>query len=133
MSWKINKRLIRKHVLDFGTVHFYENFIIVEVKEGVILNFEKAAQMFMLGKEYYGKKTPFVYISNRIHSYSFEPTSHFKSSELFPNLKGVAVVTYSPINSNVAELEQSFLKKPSAIFHSLEEAIIWAEQLIIPD
>ncbi|PKV52290.1 hypothetical protein ATE84_4401 [Aquimarina sp. MAR_2010_214] len=133
MRWEINRKLIQKYELDIGSVYFYENYVVTEIKEGFVLNFEKAAQLFTLGKEYYGNKIPFVYISNRIHSYSFEPTAHFKSKELFPNLKGVAVVIYSPINNQIAELEQTFLNKPSHIFNNLEEAIKWTEQLIIPD
>lgn len=133
MSPKINKQLIQKHELDIGDVYFYENYIITEIKEGVVVNFEKAAELLRLGKEYYGNKIPFVYISNRVHSYSFEPTTHFKSTELFPNLKGYAVVTYNAINNKIAELEQAFLNKPANIFHSLDEAIAWAEKLIIRD
>ncbi len=133
MSQKINKQLIQKHELDIGVVYFYKNYVVTEIKEGIILNFQKASELFRLGKEYYGNKIPFVYISNRIHSYSFEPTAHFKSTEMFPNLKGYAVVSYNAINNEIAEMEQAFLNKPVNIFSSLDEAIVWVEQLIIPD
>ncbi|TPN84725.1 hypothetical protein [Aquimarina algicola] len=133
MGKNTNDTLLQKHELDIGTVYFYNNYVIVEIKKGIVLNFEKAAPLFMLGKQYYGNKTPFVYISNRINSYSFEPTSHFKSAELFPNLKGVAVVTYNAVNENVARLEQAFLDKPAQIFHSLDEAIEWVNEIIISD
>lgn len=133
MHWQINKKLIKKYELDIGTVYFYENYVVSEIKKGIVLNFEKATQLLLLGKEYYGNKVPFVYISNRIHSYSFEPTSHYKSTELFPNLIGFAVVSYDPIGTEVAKLEQVFLNKPTRIFSSLDEAIEWVAQLIIPD
>lgn len=130
---KINEKLIKKSEIDIGVVYFYKNYVITEINRGVILNFDKAAKLFQLGIEYYGTKVPFVYISNRIHSYSFEPTSHFKSTELFPNLKGYGVVIYDHLNSEVAKLEQAFINKPTAIFHNLEEAVLWAEELIIID
>ncbi len=130
MTSKINKKLIKKYILDIGTIYFYENFVVTEIKEEITLTFEKAAPIFKLGKEYYGNKTPFVYISNRIHQYSFEPTAHYKSTKLFPNLKGYAVVTYGKISSEIANLEQSFLNVPTQIFHNLEEAIEWVDQLI---
>ncbi|MDY8134069.1 hypothetical protein [Aquimarina sp. 2201CG5-10] len=133
MIRRINRKLIKKYDLDIGSAYFYENFVVTEIKEGIVINFEKAAKLFQLGKQYYGNKTPFVYISNRIHSYSFEPTAHFKSTELFPNLKGVAVVTYDPVKNKIAELEQAFINKPTSIFYNLEEAIDWVEQLISPD
>ncbi|WP_103864999.1 STAS/SEC14 domain-containing protein [Aquimarina sp. I32.4] len=133
MQWKINKSLIKKYDLDIGTVYFYQNYVVTEIKEGMLLNYEKAGQLLLLGKEYYGNNVPFVYISNRIHSYSFEPTDHFKSTELFPNLKGYAVITHNVIGNKIAELEQAFLNTPTQIFDSLEEAIIWVEQLISHD
>ncbi len=133
MTREINKKLIKKHVLDIGSVYFYENFVVTEVKEGIVFNFEKAAELFRLGKHYYGNKTPFVYISNRINSYSFEPTAHIKSKELFPNLKGVAVVIHNPVSNKIAELEKAFLSKPTEIFYNLESAIDWVEKLIVLD
>ncbi|MEW7292665.1 hypothetical protein [Aquimarina sp. 2304DJ70-9] len=133
MTREINKKLIKKHVLDIGSVYFYENFVVTEINEGIVFNFEKATKLFQLGKHYYGNKTPFVYISNRINSYSFEPTAHMKSKELFPNLKGVAVVIHNPVSHKVAELEKAFLSKPSEIFYTLENAIEWVEKLILPD
>ncbi len=133
MYTKNNKQLIKKYELDIGSAYFYKNYVVTEIKEGIILNFEKAAALFQLGKEHYGNKTPFVYISNRINSYSFEPTAHYKSTDLFPNLLGFAVVTYDLLNKEVAELEQVFLNKPTQIFHTLDDAIAWVEQLIIRD
>lgn len=133
MSQKINEQLIQKYKLDIRVVYFYKNYVVTEIKEGIILNFQKASELFILGKEYYGNKIPFVYTSNRIHSYSFESTAHFKSTKMFPNLKGDAVVTYNTISNEIAEMELAFLNKPVNIFNSLDEAIVWVEQLIISD
>lgn len=133
MISKVNKELIAEHLLDIGTLYFYKNFVVTEIKEGMTLSFEKALPMFLLAKKYYGNKTPFVYISNRIYSYSFEPTAHYKSTKLFPNLVGFAVVSYGTISNKVAHLEQAFLNVPTEIFHNLEDAIEWVDQLIIKD
>jgi len=133
MSYKTNKKLIKKYILDIGTFFFYENFIISEINEGISMNFDKATKLFSIGKKHYGNHIPFVYISNRINSYSFEPTSHFKSVELFSNLKGFAVVTYDPINSKIAGLEQAFINVPTKLFDNVDDAINWVNELIIPD
>ena len=130
---KIKDKLIKKIEIDIGIVYFYKNYVVTEINEGIVVNFEKAAKLLQLGIEYYGSKTPFVYISNRINSYSFEPTAHFKSTEMFPNLKGFGVVIYNKLNSDVAKMEQAFINKPTNIFYSLEEAIEWAEELIVID
>ncbi|NNE76976.1 MAG: hypothetical protein HKN31_07875 [Pricia sp.] len=119
--------------MDVGTFYFYKNFMVAEIKEGIALTIENATEMLQLAKEYFGNKTPFVYITNRIKSYSFNPTDHFKTVAMFPNLKGYATVTYDDINHEIAELEQSFMLRPSKNFRSLEEAIAWVDELIIQD
>ena len=128
-----NKDFIRKHELDIGSFYFYKNFLVSEMNEGASLNYDKATKLFLLAKEYYGNNIPFVYISNRKNSYSFEPTTHFKSAKLFPNLKGYGVVSYDSINNKIASLEQSFLNVPTKIFDNLEEAKLWIRELILHD
>lgn len=95
--------------------------------------YENATEMLNLAKEYFGNKTPFIYITNRINSYSFHPTVHFKTVALFPNLIGYATVTYDEINHKIAQLEESFMNRPAKNFRTLEDAIAWAEQLIVRD
>ncbi|AXT53332.1 hypothetical protein D1818_21805 [Aquimarina sp. BL5] len=124
---------IRKHVLDIGSFFFYKNFMVSEMNEGASLNYDKATKLFLLTKEYYGTNIPFVYITNRKNSYSFEPTTHFKSAKLFPNLKGYGVVTYNSINNKIATLEQSFLNVPTRIFENLDDAKLWADKLMLHD
>ena len=133
MASKINKTLIRRHDLEIGSIYFYENFVVVEIKEGIALDFDNATEMLKLAKIYYGNTTPFVYITNRKNSYSFNPTAHFKTAPLFPNLKGYAVVSYDLINRDIAEMEKTFLNAPVKIFDNLDSAIDWVAELIIPD
>lgn len=133
MSSKINKTLIRKHDLNIGSFYYYENYMVAEIVEGIAFAFENATEMLKLTKTYYGNSTPFVYITNRKNSYSFNPTAHFKTAKMFPNLKGYAVVSYDAINRDIAEMERSFLNAPMRIFDSLDEAIDWVEKLIVLD
>lgn len=128
-----NKGLIKKHDLAVGTFYFYENYIVAEVKEGIAFTLENAAEMLELAKTYYGNITPFAYISNRINSYSFNPTAHFKTVAMFPNFQGYATVTYDDVNHDIAHLEQSFMNRPTQNFRSLEDAIAWVEELIVKD
>jgi len=90
---KIHKKCIGTHQLDIGLFYFYENFVIGEVKEGQNIDFECAKGLYELVERYYKNTIPYVYISNRIHSYSFKPTGHYKSSGLFTNLKGYGIIT----------------------------------------
>ncbi|MFD2188576.1 hypothetical protein [Aquimarina celericrescens] len=83
MSAKINRKLIQKHQIDIGMFYFYENFIVAEIKENVILNFESGRELFQLASEYYKGILPYIYISNRINSYSINPTEHYKLENIF--------------------------------------------------
>ncbi len=126
--------MIGKHEINIGSIYFFDNYIISEVKEGATITFEGTQELYALTKKYYGNKTPFVYISNRINSYSFEPTAHIKSKPLFPNLKGIGVVIYDPLKNEIAQLEKRFLDHvESHIFYNLEEAIEWAKKIITMD
>jgi len=133
MSAKINKELLEKHELAVGTISFYKNYMIVEAKEGIAFSYENATELLELCKAYYSNTTPFVYISNRVNSYSFNPTSHFKTAPMFPNLKGYAVVVYDAMSYDIAKMEQTFLNAPVQIFQGLEEAIAWVAELIVMD
>ena len=128
-----DETLIKKHELEVGTFHFFKNYMIAEVKEGIAFSIENATEMLQLAKEYYGNTTPFVYITNRVNSYSFNPTHHFKTVAMFPNLKGYATVTYDSINNEIAKMEEAFMLKPSRNFTNLEQAIGWAKELIPKD
>ncbi|MHA7058171.1 hypothetical protein ACWGOQ_0013195 [Aquimarina sp. M1] len=127
------RKLVRKHILDIGSFYFYDHFLIAEMSDGVSVDYDKATKMFLLAKEYYGNNIPFVYITNRVNSYSFKPTAHFKSTKLFPNLRGYGVVTYDAINNKIASLEQSFLNVPTKVFDNLEDAVRWVDELILHD
>ena len=52
---------------------------------------------------------------------------------MFPNLKGFATVTYDSINSEIAEMESSFVNIPNKNFDTLQAAIAWVEELILID
>lgn len=133
MAPQLDRKLLKRHDLDVGTFFFYKNFMVSEFKEGIAVTIDNAREMLHLAKIYYGNKTPVVYITNRVNSYSFNPTDHFKTAQMFPNLKGYATVTYDAINHDIASLEQSFLNVPTQVFHSLEDAINWVEELIVMD
>jgi hypothetical protein len=133
MASKINRTLVKKYHLEVGAFYFYENFLVSEVNAGVAFTLENAKEMLELAKMHFGKKIPFVYIANRKNSYSFNPTAHFKTAAMFPNLKGYGVVIYDSMNLEIAQMEQSFFNKPVNIFKSLEDAINWVDELIMMD
>jgi len=133
MTEKIEKKLKKKITLDkIGSFYFYDNFIVSEINEGVIIDLDIILQFtFKHTKKYFPPNVPFVFISNRINSYSLNPTIHYETAKVLKNTKGYAVVAYDDINKKVAKLEMAFLKIPTKIFNSLDDAIKWVDELTI--
>ncbi|WP_459211221.1 hypothetical protein [Aquimarina rhabdastrellae] len=129
-STTINKKLLEYLCLDFGSFYFYEDCVIGEMNRGSIVDFEKLHPIFKAALLHYKEDISFVYISNRIHSYSVVPTSHFQLRGLFPNLKGYAIVSYNDKTTKIADLERTFFNRPMDVFSNLKDAISWSDQLL---
>lgn len=126
----IKQQPIAEHKLDLGRFVFYKNISISEVSEGTHVTFEKVADMLQIAQSVYGNDVPFVYISNRIHSYSIDPLGYYEAIKLFPNLKAYAIVSQNNRRRTLAVLEKLFMKKPIRVFDDLEKAYEWAERII---
>ncbi len=122
--------LIAKLELDIGTFIFYPNLVISEMSEGVTVTFDNLLPVLLKGLECYKVDTPLIYLSDRINSYSFDPTLHLEAKAIFSNLKGYGVIVYDEMNLRIAELEQQFTDCPVTIFYSLEEARKWAKEVL---
>ncbi|GAB5473467.1 MAG: hypothetical protein Mars2KO_15660 [Maribacter sp.] len=126
----LKQQPVAEHKLDLGRFVFYKNISISEVSEGTHVTFEKVADMLRIAENVYGNDTPFVYISNRIHSYSIDPLGYYEAIKLFPNLKAYAIVSQNNRRRTLAVLEKLFMKKPIRVFDDLEKAYEWAAQII---
>lgn len=118
--------LMKKQIeLDFGKVQIYDNFLVAELNEGILLDVENNRTLLAIGySEFRGN--PYGYISNRVYSYAVDPLVYRESAE-FPSLKAIAVVSPSLIGRKSAEVERNFYKEKGtfAIFESFEEAYSW--------
>ena len=119
-----------EYKVDLGRFVFYQNISIAEVREGTHVTYEKVANMLQYAEDVYGNDIPFVYISNRIHSYSIDPLGYYEAIKLFPNLKAYAIVSQNDRRRMLAVLEKLFIKKPIRVFDDMEKAFEWAEQII---
>ncbi len=125
----VNKSFIEKYEIEIGTFYFYKNFVVGEVDSGADLNFESGKELYDLLEIHFKNTIPYVYISNRINSYSFKPTRLYNVDKNFPNLKGYGIVIYDPTNKTIAQLEETFTDMPTQIFDNLEDAICWAKRI----
>ncbi|MAB49598.1 MAG: hypothetical protein CMC05_13315 [Flavobacteriaceae bacterium] len=113
--------------LKFCTLSFYDRYVIAEINEGVHLDHQHNEALIEITENHYSK--PFVYITNRINSYSVDPNVYPRTTRV-KNLAGFAVVSRVHMAKLNAQIEQMFFSKPFEIFSDLEDAINWAKDLI---
>jgi hypothetical protein len=110
---------------DIGVVYFYGNIIVFEANEGVVMSYKTGFSVLVKGLNYLGANS-WVYISNRVNSYSIKPIDYKYLNEV-PTLAAIGVVNYTEVGHTNAELEAKFCKKPFQMFHNLTEAVIWGK------
>lgn len=120
------KEAIFKQILEteIGTIYFYEGIVIVEAKEGITISYKTGFSTLVKGLQITGLK-PFVYISNRLNSYSVDPND-YKYLNKIPSLKGIGIVSRLESARQNAILEKAFSKKDLEIFEDINDAYEWA-------
>lgn len=114
--------------LGFSQVEIHEDYLKNTIQKGFIVTPEHNDLLVEFVQKHY-KNQPFVYISNRIHSYSVDPTVYLRTSKI-ENLVGMAVVSKNPLQQKLTELENTFFKKELKYFKSLDEAISWKNKIL---
>ncbi len=113
---------------EIGTVRFYGNIVVFEAVEGIVVSHKNGFSVLLKSLQILGTK-PWVYISNRINSYSIKPID-YKYLNKIPSLKAVAVVNYNEMGFSNAQLEAKFCKKPFQVFINLNDAVVWARNYL---
>ena len=113
-------------IYDFCEIEVFDNYIIVVMFEGIILTPDKNDVLLSIATKYY-KDSYFGYITNRIHSYSVDPSIYLETSKI-ENLISFAIVSSKQINISNSQIEKLFFKKPFKHFKELKEAIDWTEK-----
>ena len=113
---------------DFCLVPLYENYLIAHINEGFHVLSEHNKVLLELAQSYY-KNRSFVYITERINSYSVDPQIYFQTSKI-QNLVGIAVVSKKYMAKSNADVEKMFFSKPFETFKDIEEAKDWANALV---
>lgn len=114
--------------LEFCKIRFFEDYVICNVNEGITLCTEKSNEITVFILNHFQNK-PFVYITERIHSYSVDPSIYIRSSKV-ETLKGFAVVAFNHFAATSADYEKYFLKKPFEIFNDTSAAVRWAKNIL---
>lgn len=106
-----------------GNFTVSDDFVISMFNEGIHITLPQVKDLFELAKSHFGDR-PFVYISYRVNSYSFNPFI-FKEINSFPNLKAMAVVSDKRIYKVASLFEKTFCAKEMKQFEKLDEAMAW--------
>lgn len=114
------------YILPFGTFHFYENFIVAQVKDGISFNVEMVDTILELVNNHYGTKQNVGYISHRIHSYNVDKKVWIKMLK-----EGSRFSSYATVHAEKEPLWNRFLKfKKKNIEHSKFNSILDAASWI---
>ncbi|MDN3724044.1 hypothetical protein QRD02_06590 [Aequorivita sp. SDUM287046] len=112
-----------------GLVYFFNDLVVFEAHEGVIVSYKTAFSVLEEGINYLGEKN-WSFVSNRVNSYSIKPMD-YKYLHNISSLKSVAVVYYNEIAKSNAIMESKFCKKPFKVFDNLLEAAVWGKGFLI--
>ncbi len=122
----LNNVLEDVYILKTGTYYFFEDFIISEINEGLLFDWEMAQELINLAENHYGKNNKVAYISNRIHSYSLVPQDWLKFFKARNSISAFAVVSYNEKEKSDILIERLFFKSKIKKFFDLNEAVTWA-------
>ena len=114
--------------LDFCKMTIHDNYMVVVMNEGINITPNHNNVLLEITENYFLGK-PFVYITNRINSYSVDPKIYFETAKI-ENLVGFAVVSNDYKAKTNAEVEKLFFTKPFKIFSKLSEAAAWADNFV---
>ncbi|MAN59849.1 MAG: hypothetical protein CMC08_08455 [Flavobacteriaceae bacterium] len=114
--------------LEFANLELYENYVVATIDEGMLIDTFEKLQLYEIFDQFY-RNRPFVYISNRKHDYTVNPTSYLGSEE-YDQLRGMAVICYSESSYQNALFEKVFYKRPFQVFYSFPECQNWIDELL---
>lgn len=111
----------------FGDFYLFENFVIGEIKEDIVFNWEDHAKQVAeeIANLYEDNGKNIVYISNRVYRYSVIPSDWLRFFKYSYFLKGYAIVS----RGKGSALERLFMKGKMRKFLDLDSAIAWAKEL----
>ena len=117
--------------LNFCDLYFYNDFIISEINEGVMVGKDHLIEIINLVAKHYGFKKPYGLISNRTYSYASNLTEVIPLAEEFGCLIANAVVVYNKLSMNNFDLEKQVLNRfKGEAFFTVEEAIVWTQNVV---
>lgn len=115
--------MLHHYDLEICEISIYDNYVVNQIKEGIHIEVPDIESLEILINKHI-KNQPFIYISNRVHSYSFDPLVHDCINKI-QNLVTTIIVTNDKTKQGIVEFEKRFSNKEIMIYERLEDAISW--------
>jgi hypothetical protein len=115
--------------LSFGDFYLLDNFIIAEFYEGIHFDWDKIQVLASELIRHYGYELKLGYISNRINPYSIDPHLWTNFDQEFGFIIASAIVVYDDISYMNATLEKQFTSNSLKRCSSIEEALLWMQNI----
>lgn len=113
--------LIQVKKLPFVTIEFYKTFIICKMKEGIVLDISKTAELHQQSRPFYnGLKYGFIF--DRTVDFTIDPIVYMKCP-YYPDINALHIVADKITTKRVIHFEQNFTKYPIKLFSTIDEAI----------
>lgn len=114
----------------FGNLYFFENFLITEIFEGMIVGKKEFLKIFDLCSDNFDSNKPFGIVSHRLYPYSVNLFELIPISNKFDSVVANAVVAYTDLSVKNFELEKRLLNFKGKFFNNMDSAITWVKKEI---
>jgi hypothetical protein len=114
--------------IDFAQLFFFDNYVISQLQEGVLLEASNSKTLINALEDHYQDK-PFVYIANRTFAYNVSPMLYREASNM-DKLKGICIVTSKTLSQDTARFEGKFYDKEFYVCETITTGINWALELL---
>jgi hypothetical protein len=121
----IKNEVKKIHKLQKGTIYVFDNFIVSEFNEGVLVDLDCLTEVYYYLNAYSENKHGFGYISNRVHQYTVKVTDFMKTKILTQKIYPTAVVAYDEISKNTFKFEKQVNNCSAVLCESLDKAVIY--------
>ncbi len=115
--------------LAFTNLVFYDSVVISTVKEDVVIEKEHINKLRETCVDHFGERD-FIYITHRKNPYNVNPIIYIDLLEI-ETLKGIAVISDNIERLKTANFEKNFSPVPYELFQNKEEAIAWAQSIVM--
>jgi len=121
--------LKKEYVLETGKFYFYDNYVVGEFKDGILVTINNFKEIHELALQHFNDQ-PYGYVSNRINSYTINVINFIDHEEIFEKLVAYAIVSYNNITTATVNYENYYFNTHRKQFEGIEEATSWVENQV---